>query len=399
MIEYVKNLILLLLLAICTAAFPQVEFIEVVTEQDMLAANQKGMEEGKMLFVDVYATWCGPCKMMDRDVYSDAGVGRYMNTHFVNVRMDGETPFGRKYSASHQLQGFPSMFVFSSTGEQVGQLVGYKPAEELLSSLGGMVENFAVIRRYRIEHEQGILSMASYPAYVQALRGMDMEQKAEEVAAEYIGKRKGVELSDDDIRVVAYYTRLDDPWWPEFIADRERLHRVLAEDFKPVIDRIYSNSLIDAVEQEDIGSISRIANELTPLMDPEEGRRIDQRSLPFLQYYYYTDQLSELTGYVDRRYDSDRKDDHGWLCGAAVAILSMDQQKRTPVLLEKEEKWLSECLGFEETYDYCFYMGMVLLFQQRSPEAKSMFEKAGPLASSEEEKAMLDQVLRYIGSR
>jgi thiol-disulfide isomerase/thioredoxin len=390
---------LVFLLGISFVTTAQVEFIEVVTEEDMEGAERKGQEEGKMLFVDVYATWCGPCKMMDRDVYSDQEVGRFMNGHFINVRMDGETPFGRKYSAANGLQGFPSMFVFSSTGERVGQIVGFRPAGELLTTLGGMVENFAAVRKYRIDHQQGTLQMSDYPGYIKALQGMGMENEAEELAAEYISKRKGVELSDDDIRVVAYYSGLNDPWWSQFSADRDRLKRVLSEEFKPAMDRIYSNTLSDAVEKGDLELVSRMASELSPLMEGGKNELIDQRSLPFIQYYYYAGLMGELTGYVDRRFAADRKDDHRWLCGATAVILGMDQQKLTPVILQKGVECMTICLGYEENYDYCFYMGMVLLFQQRMNEAEPLFQKAATMAVGEEEKAMIDQVLRYIGSR
>ena len=99
-------------------AFSQVNFIEVVTASDMEAAQKKANDGMLMLFVDVYATWCGPCKMMDAQVYPDPALSAFMNKHFVSVRMDGETDFGRKYAAGQQLQGYPSMYIFSDDGDQ-----------------------------------------------------------------------------------------------------------------------------------------------------------------------------------------------------------------------------------------------------------------------------------------
>ena len=84
----------LLVLLIPAALFSQVEFLEVVTGEDMDEARRKASDGMQMLFVDIYATWCGPCKQMDREVYPDPELSAYMNEHFINVRMDGETPFG-----------------------------------------------------------------------------------------------------------------------------------------------------------------------------------------------------------------------------------------------------------------------------------------------------------------
>src|ERR1700742_1649832 len=47
----------------------------------------KAKTEHKDIFVDCYATWCGPCKIMDRDVYPNDTIGRYMNNHFMSVKV------------------------------------------------------------------------------------------------------------------------------------------------------------------------------------------------------------------------------------------------------------------------------------------------------------------------
>ena len=48
---------------------------------------QKARQEHKGIFVDCYATWCGPCKMMDNAVYPNDTVGKYMNDKFISVRL------------------------------------------------------------------------------------------------------------------------------------------------------------------------------------------------------------------------------------------------------------------------------------------------------------------------
>src|ERR1700744_5232469 len=47
----------------------------------------KAKSEKKYIFVDCYATWCGPCKMMDRDIYPKDSVGNYMNSRYVSVKV------------------------------------------------------------------------------------------------------------------------------------------------------------------------------------------------------------------------------------------------------------------------------------------------------------------------
>ncbi len=51
----------------------------------------KAKKENKFIFVDCYASWCGPCKAMDRDVYQNDTVGNFVNAHFIAVKMQMDT--------------------------------------------------------------------------------------------------------------------------------------------------------------------------------------------------------------------------------------------------------------------------------------------------------------------
>ncbi|MFH0757485.1 MAG: thioredoxin family protein [Bacteroidota bacterium] len=391
---------LLMIMAVTAGpAFSQVEFIEVATLEDMEAARKKADDGMLLLFVDVYATWCGPCKIMDRDVYSAPAVAEYMNANFVNVRMDGESDFGRKYAAEQQLQGYPSMFIFTGEGDRVSTLVGYKPPETLVPALKQVVESNAELKRYRKQYADGTLTRESFADYITVTREMGNEEEAERLAGEYIKGQMGETLSDNDIRVVGHYMDLEDPWWKQFTTDTDRMKRALGQDYIPVLQKIYNNSLVKAVEQESVRLISRMANELSPLVEAEQATSGDLRTLPFLQYYYYTGQVEELITYVDKRFESDRKGDHRWLFGAGSKIIDMDQKNQTPELLDKGEEWFSTCIGMDEQYDYYFYYGMVLLFRQKMADARTSFEKARALAANPEQVAMVNQVLRYANGQ
>ncbi len=392
---YTAIFILMALPALITG---QVKFIEVATLEEMEAVQQKASDQQLMLFVDVYATWCGPCKMMDRDVYTDAAVADYMNANFVNVRMDGETDYGRVYAAAQELEGYPSMFIFSRDGEPVSKIVGFKSAGELVPSLKGTVEGYQAVKLYQTKYQRGTLEVEEFAIYISAVRDMGNEDQAEKLAGEYMELIMGEKLSDDDIRVVAYYMDLEDSWWAAFSSSPERLRKVLGEDYMLAMEKIYNNSLTKAVDEDNIQLISKMANELAPLVEAETISW-DLHSLPFIQYYYYTNQLDELISYVDKRFSSDRKDDHSWLYGAASQITDMDQQYRTEALLNKEVEWFSSCIELEEHFDYYFYHGMALFLLKKQDKAKTSFLKAESLASTGEQQQMIGQVMSFLGGQ
>jgi len=394
------SILLLLLLVAPLTMYAQVEFIEVETLEQMKAAQKKASDGMLMLFVDVYATWCGPCKTMDSEVYTESAVADYMNAHYLSVKLDGESDFGRIYASEQELEGYPSMFIFSDDGERVSRIIGFTPAEDLLASLTAVTEGFKKVKTYRARYQNGTLETEGYADYITVVRDMGNQEEADRLASEYIEQLMETKskLSDDDIRIVAFYMDMDDTWWEEFSSDAGRLRRVLGEDYMLAMEKIYNNTLVKAVDEQRIDLISLMANELAPLVE-FETISWDLRSLPFIQYYYYTNKTDELISYVDERFATDRKGDHRWLYGAASQITDMDQQYQTEQLLRKELEWYAACIELEEHFDYYFYQGMALFFLRERDKAKESFLKAESLTSTQEQQEMVEQVLGFINGQ
>jgi len=250
----------------------QVDFIEVETMEQMEEAQKKASDQMLMLFVDVYATWCGPCKMMDQDVYGDPAVALYMNNHYVNVKLDGETDYGRIFASAQQLEGYPSMFILNDDGERISKIVGYTPAEELLDVLATVEEGYNQVKKYRAAYQNGTLEPEDFASYIKVVRDMGNQEEAEQLASEYVEQVMGTKLKDEDIRVVAFHMDLEDVWWEDFSSDPQRLKRVLKEDYMPAMEKIYNNTLIKAIQNGRVDLISKMANELAGRSDQQDGQ-------------------------------------------------------------------------------------------------------------------------------
>ena len=396
--KLLSRLILLPLSLLSLSIYGQVDFIQVETPEEMNAAQKMASDQMLMLFVDVYADWCGPCKMMDSEVFANAEVSDYMREHYLGIKVDGESDYGRIFAAEQGLEGYPSMFVFSDEGELISKIVGFTPADEMKNTLRSIKEGFGRIKTYRALYQSGKLEAGEFADYITVIRSMGNEEEAERLSEEYLEKVMGPKLADSDILVVAYYMDLDDAWWEDFSSDKERLVRILGDDYMLAMEKIYNNTLMKAVEEDRIDLVSKMARELAPLVE-QEAVSWDLRSLPFIQYYYYSGKNGELISYVDQRFASDRKNDHRWLFEAASQITDMDQQYLTEELLQKELEWYQACISLEEHYDYFFYQGLVYFFLRDRENARKSLERAGLLADTQEQKAMVEQVLGYINSR
>ena len=102
-------------------------------------AQQKAEKEGKLIFMDAYTTWCGPCRMMAKNAFPNPEVGAYFNKHFVNLKMDMEKGEGRTLGRKYRVVAYPSLFFLKPDGSVAHRAVGMKNANQLIA-LGKQAE-------------------------------------------------------------------------------------------------------------------------------------------------------------------------------------------------------------------------------------------------------------------
>jgi thioredoxin-related protein len=109
----------------------------------------RGLSEAKAqrkrILVDVYTDWCGWCKRMDRDTYSEPEVQKYLSRTFVPVRLNAEAPTrvgykGNEYSyrqlaSGFRVTGYPTALFLESDGTHIVSAPGYMKATDFLSVL------------------------------------------------------------------------------------------------------------------------------------------------------------------------------------------------------------------------------------------------------------------------
>ena len=83
---------------------------------DILALAKK---ENKLVFLDVYASWCGYCKRLKKNTFSDIEVGKFYNQNFIDVSLDAEQGEGIDIAHKYNISGFPALLYLNGDGEIV----------------------------------------------------------------------------------------------------------------------------------------------------------------------------------------------------------------------------------------------------------------------------------------
>ena len=108
------------------------------TLKELLAQAAK---ENKYLFVDVYAVWCGPCRLMASEVFTQEKVGDYFNKTFVNAKFDAERGEGIQIAKKYNVTAYPTFLILDSQGNEVGKIIGGAAPEQFIQKVEQVRKN------------------------------------------------------------------------------------------------------------------------------------------------------------------------------------------------------------------------------------------------------------------
>jgi len=90
----------------------------------------KAIKENKLIFVDFYTQWCGPCLAMAQDVFVLGSVGNYFNITFINAKIDAENGEGIDLAKRYGVKSYPTFAFIDPKTEQAVHLSGSRQDKE-----------------------------------------------------------------------------------------------------------------------------------------------------------------------------------------------------------------------------------------------------------------------------
>ncbi len=120
------------LLALCCSAILPAQGIDFF-HGTWAEAQEKAKAEQKLIFVDAFAAWCGPCKRMAAQVFPDSKVGDYFNANFINLKIDMEKPENSAFAGQYPVRAYPTLMILDAEGKVVLKQVGAMNADALIA--------------------------------------------------------------------------------------------------------------------------------------------------------------------------------------------------------------------------------------------------------------------------
>ena len=190
-----KNLLATLSIALmCFVASAEGISFEHISLDEAIA---KAKAENKPIFIDVYATWCGPCKYLSREVFVEDELGNYMNENFINLKLDGEEGDGDYLMAQFGLDAYPTMLYLSADKEELNRIVGAVSANEILEISKGVIDpSTTLLYQLEQQYDSGDRDQAFLQEYISEL--VDKDKDFESIVAEYIELYPDLDLANEN---------------------------------------------------------------------------------------------------------------------------------------------------------------------------------------------------------
>ncbi|CAA7391426.1 Thioredoxin [Chryseobacterium fistulae] len=357
--------------------------------KDLIA---KAKKENKIVFIDAYASWCGPCKLMEKNIFTQKSVGDYYNANFVNARFDMEKGEGREIAAKYGVRSYPSYLFLNGDGELISQNFGYMEEEMFLSMAkevnspnnkkGSLKERFA----------QGEAS-PDFLINIMKLNSnsdFDFAKKASE--RYFANKKKTDELSKDDIGFLLFFLKSpEDQNYKVFLDRKNEIIKYLPAETYTEFDN--QMKLTKVIEQSIDDKNNKINDEYfiktaEPLIGKENAiTRLNQIKL---DYYEQHSNFAEYEKTALEYYKNTESTDPTELLKAAWIF--SDHVKNQPSL-KKAIEWAEKSVMRGETPENTYILANLFFLTGNNEMAKTYAEMAKDLAIRSNKDASLSEKL------
>ncbi len=208
----------------------------------------KAKAENKFIFMDIFATWCGPCKWMDENTYTTERAGAFMNDKFINVKVQADSSKNdneevkswyanaRQFMKEYKIGAFPSLLFFDPNGKLVHKLSGALDDSMLVITSQDALNPEKQYYTLEENYKKGKLGYTQMPVLAKSASSLNETAFAKKVADDYINnylfKLKEQELfTKDNLAFMARYLGdKDSKSYKLFMQKTSKVNAILGDD-------------------------------------------------------------------------------------------------------------------------------------------------------------------------
>jgi thioredoxin-related protein len=331
-------------------------------------AIETAKKEHKLIFMDAYAEWCGPCKRMAKEVFTQKELGDFFNKYFINVKMDMEKGEGPKLAQKFKVSAYPTLFFIDAAGDVVNVQVGGVNGEQLLGLAKISMNKGDKSKNFEEEYEKGNRDPEMLKAYAYALKVSG--KPAMKIANEYI-KTQGDISSEAFLEFIFdFATEADCSIFDKLVQHREELIKMKGEE-------VFRNKAEKACH----ATVEKAVDFMTPKLLDEAKKQMklalpsfsnEYNLLADIKYHIRAKDLNKAAGLLEKYVSKFGKGNEKKLYYAAQLVAEQNFNKKLNL---KAEKWAAEAYSKKKSKEHAKTYAILLKKNAKDAELKKLEEE------------------------
>lgn len=169
-------------------SFPSFSQQGTTFNSDPLKENlDKAGKENKLVFLDAYTSWCGPCKMMDDRIFPHQEVSKMMHNYFIPAKYNMEKGEGIEIAKQYDINTYPTFLILQADGTIWHKLIGaFEKPEDFIAKINEVVDSNRAYGPLTAQYEAGNRNLSMMRNYIYALLDFRDTEKTEMVVKELL---------------------------------------------------------------------------------------------------------------------------------------------------------------------------------------------------------------------
>lgn len=267
-----------------------IEFIH----EDLAKAKEQAIKTEKIIFVDAYTTWCGPCKKLSRDIFPQKAAGDFFNANFINLKLDMEKGDGLAFGMKYNVKSYPTLLFITPEGELVMKSIGGRDVNKLLETGQKALESFDFSAAYAEDYEKGDRSFDLVYNYIKALNKSG--KPSLKIANDYFRNHPDISEKQNIKLLSVAAVEADSKLFDAYIDNKASIVQLVTKEVADAqIIKACGNTAKKAVEYESVDLLWEALNKARmhapDLSDDVSGKWIDS-------FFSYTKNATEFSSFL-----------------------------------------------------------------------------------------------------
>lgn len=354
---------------------------------------KKAKTSDKIIFVDFYATWCKPCSMMTKNVFTDARVGEYFNKHFVSWTVDAEKE-EEDLVNSVDLEVYPTLVFFDQHGKMLYKHLGTLDADALLF-IGGKVASFKTNRQKALN---GTATKEETLHYLSIAKLADPENY-KHIAQKLVNELTAEDLKKDYDAWNVLLTNVSDINHPAFehvVEAGHELSCIYEEEYFEYINDVLDDQFNAALRSGNLKDLDTYKKYYQVLYKNLKNKEYDYRYFDLninANYYRYRNELDNYTQTMTEWVESYVLDDWETLTKSA---LQLSNEEVTQPYKEKAIQWALRALSLNRNKHTLYNLARVYANNGKKEDAIQYAKQVLELELVEEEYTLVENFIRNL---